>query len=130
MGRAPEPEEATMTELYPPGVRRSTVTALGVVVGVLVAVAGLFVALFLVERWEIGRLDAELAGVERELASEREDLESQQSTVDELDRERDELETALADLRKCADPAKAAIDAGDEAAFDAAFDQVLANCGR
>lgn len=119
-----------MTELYPPGVRRSTVTALGVVVGVLVATAGLFVALFLVEHWELGRLDAELTGVERELASERADLEAQRSTVDELDREHHELETAVADLRECAEPTRAAIDAVDEAAFDAALGQMLAHCGR
>lgn len=119
-----------MTELYPPAVRRSTVAAFAVVVGVLTATAGLFVALFIVQRWEIGRLDTEVAGAERELTAERAGLDSQRSTVEELTRERAELNSAVTDLRSCADAAKKSIDAADQAAFDTAFDQVLANCGR
>jgi len=121
-----------MNTPHPPGVRRGTVTALAVVTGALVATAGLFVALFLVERWEIGRLDTEVAGAERALADERAALTARTSALDELDRERTELEGIVADLRPCADAARSAIEVSggaDQAGFDAAFDRMLENCG-
>ncbi|OLF12024.1 hypothetical protein BLA60_08315 [Actinophytocola xinjiangensis] len=121
-----------MTEPKPPGVRRTTVTALAVVVAALAAAAGLFVALFLVQRSDIGELETEIAGTERALADDRAELTASESTLDELDRERAELDAIIADLRPCADAARSAIDisgTADQDEFDAAFDQMLTHCG-
>jgi len=122
-----------MTELYPPGVRRGTVTALAVVVGVLAAAAGLFVALYLMERGDSGRLSTDITGVERELADARDRLDSVQSSVDDLDAERTGLEDELAELRECANPSKdsvVAANTGDDPGLDAAIEKMLTNCGR
>lgn len=122
-----------MTDFHPPGIRRSTVTALAVVAGVLVAAAALFVTLFLVERAGIARLDDDLAGIERKLDDANARLATGQSTVDVLDQKQVELGNAIAELRSCADPSKAAVVAantGDDAGLDAAIRHVLRNCGR
>ena len=123
-----------MTEPFrPAGVRRTTVTALAVVIGVLVAAGGLFVALFLMERADIRELDGKVAAVERDLDADDDRLAASKSTVDDLDQARDDLDTEITGLRVCADPAKATIDAaraGDDAGLDAAFAQMFARCGR
>jgi hypothetical protein len=123
-----------MTEPFrPTGVRRTAVTALAVVTGVLVAAAGLFVALYLMERADIREVDGKLAAIERELDGENDRLTISKSTVDGLDQARDDLDTEITGLRVCADPAKASIDAartGDDAGLDAAFAQMFARCGR
>ena len=114
------------------GVRKTTVM-LAIVFGVLVAAAGAFVALFLVERSAAGDVNSQITVTERELDDARGRLADSRSTVDELDDRQQDLEDANDALRACADPTKASIEAvraGDDAELDKQIDQMLLHCGR
>lgn len=104
-----------------------------VVVGVLVAATGLFVALFLVERAAAAEAGEQVTVTEREMADARERLADSKSTVDDLEEERQGLESANDALRVCADPAKTSIEAattGSDAELSSAISQMLLHCGR
>lgn len=114
------------------GARRTTVV-FAVVLGVLVAAAGSFVALYLVERSAASEVGGQVTVTERELSGTRDRLGTAESTVDEL---RDGEQVLLDDidtLRACADPTKASIDAvraGNDQALSDAIDLMLLRCGR
>lgn len=114
------------------GARRTT-AMFAIVLGVLIAAAGAFVTLFLLERSAAAEFGGQVTVAEQELGDARDRLADNRSTVDELA----DGEQALTDtndaLRACADPTKASIDAvkaGDDKALSDAIDQMLLHCGR
>jgi hypothetical protein len=114
------------------GTRRTTVVY-AVVLGVLVAAAGAFVALFLVERSAASEVGGQVTVTERELSGARDRLGTAQSTVDELADGEQVLRDEVDALRACADPTKASIDAvraGDDQALSDSIDQMILYCGR
>jgi len=111
------------------GTRKTTVM-LAIVLGVLVAAAGVFGTLFVLERSAAEDVRGQVTVTERELAGVHDRLGSVKSTVDELaDEERDLTDTNDA-LHACADPTRTALTTVDEAAMEAAIDQMLLHCGR
>ena len=114
------------------GARRTTVM-FAIVLGVLVAAAGAFAALYLVERSAAGDVGGQVTVTERELSDARDRLAVTRSTVDELDDAEQVLVDDIDALRACADPTKASIEAvlaDDDQALSAAIDQMLLHCGR
>ena len=114
------------------GVRRTTVVY-AIVLGVLVAAAGSFVALFLVERSAANEVGGQVTVTERDLSGAQDRLGAAKSTVDGL---RDGEQVLLDDidaLKACAEPTKAsitAVRAGDDQALSDAIDQMFLHCGR
>ncbi len=116
-----------------PGRRRATVVALAVVAGVLAAVTGLLAVLYTTQRADTGRVAEQVTAAERSRDIVESRLGSLRSTLDDLRTEQDALGRTTKTLHACADPARdsvAAARSGDEAALDAALDDVMANCGR
>lgn len=114
------------------GVRNTTVM-LAVVLGVLVAAAGVFGTLFFLERSATDEVGGQVAVTERELAAARDRLGTEKSTVDELDTDEQDLVAANESLHACADPTKASIEAvraGDDQGLSDAIDQMFLHCGR
>jgi hypothetical protein len=114
-------------------VRSGTVVTLAVVVGLLVAATGVFVALYVMKRGDVERATGEIARTERTIDNRQERLGSIESTVDQLEAARTGLEDDNQRLHACADPARdmfAAAQAGDKAALDEAVDGVVRNCAR
>lgn len=114
------------------GTRKTTVM-LAIVLGVLVAAAGAFAALYLVERSAARDVGGQVTVTERELSGARDRLADTRSTVDELDDEEQVLLDDIDALRACADPTKASIEAvqaGDGQALSDGIDQMLLHCGR
>lgn len=104
-----------------------------VVLGVLVAAAGAFVALFLIERSAASEVGGQVTVTERELSGARDRLGTARSTVDELADDEQVLRDEVDALRACADPTKASIDAvraGDDQALSDSIDQMILYCGR
>jgi hypothetical protein len=113
--------------------RSGTVVTLAVVVGLLVAATGVFVALYVMKRGDVERATGEVTRTERAIDSRQARLDSIKSTVDDLKAERTRLEGDNTRLHACVDPTRAmfaAAQAGDKAALDAAIDDVVRNCGR
>ena len=111
------------------GTRKTTVL-LAIVLGVLIAATGVFVTLFMLERSAAEDVRRQTAVTERELAGVRDRHGTVQSTLDELaDEERDLADTNDA-LHACADPTRTALRTVDDAALEAAIDQMLLHCGR
>ena len=111
------------------GTRKTTVM-LAIVLGVLIAAAGVFGTLFVLERSAAEDVRGQVTVTERELAGVRDRLGSVKSTVDELaDEERDLIDANDA-LHACADPTRTALTTVDKAAMEAAIDQMLLHCGR
>jgi outer membrane murein-binding lipoprotein Lpp len=111
------------------GQRRTTF----VLIGVLVAATGLLGALFLIERNGAGQVGNQLTVTEQELAAARDRLADNRSTMDELGDREQQLAADQDTLERCADPAKAAIEAAqsdDSAALSTAVDQMVIHCGR
>jgi hypothetical protein len=114
------------------GTRKTTVM-LSVVLGVLLAATGVFVTLYLVERSATGDVGRQIAVTDKELAGARDRLDTVRSTVDKLADEERDLTDANDALHACADPTKAALQAvsnRDDAALNAAIDQMLLHCAR
>jgi hypothetical protein len=114
-------------------VRRGPLVGLAVVVGLLVAAAGVLAVLYLVQHGESGRAADEVARTERAVDERQGRLASVESTVDDLDAERSRLEGDNRKLRACADPARDIVVAaqnGDQDALAEAIDAVLRNCER
>jgi hypothetical protein len=114
------------------GTRRTTVVY-AIVLGVLVAAAGSFVVLFLVERSAASEIGGQVTVTERELSGARDRLGTTKSTVDELSDAEQVLRDEVDALRACADPTKASIEAvraGDDQGLSDAIDQMFLYCGR
>jgi len=113
--------------------RSGAVVALSVVVGLLVAVTGVFVVLYLTKHGDSVRAAGEVARTERAIDERQDRLAGIESTVEELDSEHGRLESDNRKLHACADPARdavAAARAGDRAAIEAALDDIVQNCER
>src|SRR5688500_16377869 len=106
------------------GTRKTTVM-LAIVLGVLVAATGVFATLFLLERSANADVRNQVTVTERELAGARDRLGTVKSTVDELADEERDLTDANDALRACADPTKTALQTVEQAALEAAIDQML-----
>lgn len=107
--------------------------AFAVVLGVLVAAAGVFVTLFLLERSAAAEIGGEVTVTERELTDARERLANEKSTVDELADEEQDLVDAKEELAACADPTRKALQAagsGTDQELSDALEQMLLHCGR
>jgi hypothetical protein len=112
-------------------VRSGTVVTLAVVVGLLVAATGVFVALYVMKRGDVERATGEVTRTERAIDDRQVRLNGIESTVDDLEAERTRLEDDNERLHACADPTRAmfaAAQSGDRAALDAAIDDVVQNC--
>jgi uncharacterized protein (DUF3084 family) len=111
------------------GTRKTTVM-LAIVLGVLVAATGVFVTLFMLERSASAEVHDQTTVTERELAGARDRLGTIKSTMDDLADEERELSDTNDALHACADPTKTALQTVDDAALEAAIDQMLLHCGR
>jgi hypothetical protein len=112
---------------------RNTTVMLAIVLGVLVASAGVFTTLFLIEHAAARDVGGQVTATEQELAGERDLLAHNRSTMDELASAEQDLVDANAALHACADPTKAsiaAVRADDDQALSDAIDQMLLHCGR
>ncbi|MCT2583451.1 hypothetical protein [Actinophytocola gossypii] len=112
---------------------RNRTLPLALVVAVLAAATILFGVLFVLADGETERLDRELAGTERELADQDARIGTARSAVADLDAEHTDLAAEVVTLRACAGPAERTVRAArtrDDAALDAAVDQLLTNCRR
>jgi hypothetical protein len=112
--------------------RRTTVVFVALIV-VLVAATGVFVSLYLVERAGAKDVGEESAAVERQVSDARAEVRDNRSAVDELVQARTDLQEENDRLHACADPTEdsiAAVNAGDDAALDAAIDLMFLHCGR
>lgn len=115
------------------GTQRRNTAVFAVLAMVLVASAGLFVALYVVARHAAGEAHDDLTAVERELADTRAHVRDVRSTVDESRDKHDELQRTNDALNACAEPTRAGIEAAtnnDQAGLSAAIDEMLAKCVR
>src|SRR5690348_1889343 len=103
------------------GTRKTTVM-LAIVLGVLVAAAGVFGTLFVLERSAAQEVHGQVTVTERELAGARDRLGTVKSTVDELADDADDLTDTNDALHACADPTKTALGTTDDAALEDAID--------
>jgi len=113
--------------------RRRTMVLLAVVLGVLVAITGVFGSLYVVARGDTGQVREQQSATEDRVADADLRLATNTSTLDDRDQEREELENDITKLHACADPAAAsivAVNAGDDVALGNAVDLMLDNCGR
>jgi hypothetical protein len=115
------------------GTQRRTTIVLAVLVTVLVAAAGLFLTLFLMEKSETGKVSDQLSVTEREIVGEQDRLADTRSTVDDLEAKGEDLQATNDYLQKCADASKETIrvaGAGSDEELQAAIDQMLIDCVR
>lgn len=113
--------------------QRRNVAVFATLAVILFAVAGLFVALYVVANNEAGDAHDELTTVERELADTRAKVRDIRSTVDEMGDEREKLQATNDTLKACAEPTKrgiAAAKVGDKNGLSAAIDEMLSKCVR
>jgi septal ring factor EnvC (AmiA/AmiB activator) len=102
-------------------------------VAVLVVAAGLFLALFLVERGAVGEANDQISSTEREIAGQQDKLADAKSSVDDLEAKGQELQTNNDKLQACADSAKKALQAAksnNDTELTAAIDEMLDKCVR
>jgi hypothetical protein len=115
------------------GTQRKTTIVLAVLVAVLVIAAGLFLFLFLNERGATNEARDQVSATERQITGERDRLADTKSTVDQLEQEGQTLQSTNDKYQKCAAASKKAIQAvqaNDDAALDAAIDEMLVECSR
>jgi type VI protein secretion system component VasK len=115
------------------GTKRLSTTVFVVLVVVLVAATGVFVSLYLVERAGVKDVGEQSASVERQVSEARAEVRDNRAAAEDLVDARTELQAENDRLHACADPTEdsiAAVRAGDDAALDAAIDQMFLHCGR
>jgi septal ring factor EnvC (AmiA/AmiB activator) len=115
------------------GTQRRTTIVLASLVAVLVIAAGLFVALFLIERGAVSEANDQISSTEREIAGQQDKLGDAKSSVDDLEAKGQELQTNNDKLQACADSAKKALraaQADNDTDLTAAINEMLTNCVR
>jgi cell division protein FtsL len=106
---------------------------LAVLVGVLVAAAGLFVVLFLLEKGAVADTRNETAVTEQQISDQRDKLADAKAEVDDLEQQGQELQSTHDKLQTCYDSAKKALQTGQtgtEQELSDAVDQMLTDCER
>lgn len=117
----------------PGGAQRKTTIVLAILVTVLVLAAGLFVALFLIEKGAVADTNSQVSSTEQQITDQKKKLSDTKTEVDDLEAKGQELQSDHDKLQACADSAKKALQAGQtgtEQELSDAVDQMLTDCVR